>query len=295
MGDLDQKEAGLYASTRLDIADPFKLILGGRLSWYSNNDIYSDDQYSEKGNFIPYVGAIYDLNDTFSVYASYTEIFKPQMAYSVTGSLLDPVEGTNKEIGLKGEFLGGALNASVAIFETNQTGLAVEVEDTSLCNPALLTCYEAADRVRTRGIDVEVSGEVAPNLNVGVGYTYSRSKYVEGENSGSSYSTEKSPSHIFKASVAYQLPGEYENWTIGAGVRAQSKVYSKGETYYIEQPAYALADVMARYKFNDTTEMQLNVNNVFDKDYYSSISGLTSYGQFKGAPREVVFSLRHKF
>lgn len=294
-GDLDQKEAGIYASTRLNIADPFKVILGGRISWYSNNDIYSDDEYSANANVIPYVGAIYDLNDTFSVYASFTEIFKPQMAYDMGGSLLDPVEGTNKEVGLKGEFFGGSLNASVALFETNQTGLAVEVDDTSLCDPSLLTCYEAADRVRTRGIDFELSGEVAHNLNVGFGYTYSRSKYVEGANLGDLYSTEKNPSHIFKASVAYQLPGELENWTIGAGVRAQSKTYAEGTTFRIEQPAYAVADLMAKYKLNEATEMQLNVNNVFDKDYYSSISGLTSYGHFKGAPREFIFSLRHKF
>lgn len=294
-GDLDQKEGGVYASARLNIADPFKVIVGGRLSWYTNNDIYSDDNYEEKGNLIPYIGAVYDINEMYSVYASYTEIFKPQMAYDVNGSLLDPVEGTNKEVGLKGEFMQGRLNASVALFETNQTGLAVQLDDSSLCNPGLLSCYEAADRVRTRGIDVEVTGELTPGLNLGLGYTFANAKYVEGANSGGRYSPEKSPMHIFKASLAYQLPGQLENWTIGAGIRAQSKTFAEGATYRIEQPAYAVADVMAKYTLNNATEMQLNVNNVFDKDYYSSISGLTSYGHFKGAPREFVFSLRHKF
>ncbi|QRM54360.1 TonB-dependent receptor [Sinorhizobium sp. BG8] len=294
-GDLDQKEAGIYASTRLDITDSFKIILGGRLSWYSNNDVYSDDEYTADGQFIPYVGAVYDLNDTFSVYGSYTEIFLPQMAYGIDGTLLDPAVGDNKEVGIKGEFLDGRLNASVALFETNQTGLATELTDVIYCNPSAYTCYEAADKVRTRGVELEVTGAVTPNLNLGFGYTYSESKYVKGENSGLRYNTEKSPAHLFKLSAAYQLPGEYENWTIGAGVRAQSKTYYQGETYRIEQPAYAVADAMARYTFNEKTVLQLNVNNMFDKEYYSSISGLTSYGHFIGAPREFVLSLRHSF
>ncbi len=294
-GDLDQKEAGIYASTRLNISDPFKVILGGRLSWYTNNDIYSDDEYSADGNFIPYVGAVYDLNDIFSVYASYTEIFLPQMAYGVDGSLLDPAVGDNKEVGIKGAFMDGRLNASLAIFETNQTGLATEVTDATECSTFAFTCYEAADKIRTRGVEVEVAGAVADGLNVGFGYTYSKSEYVKGENTGLRYNTEKSPAHLFKLSAAYQLPGELEKWTVGAGVRAQSKTYYQGDTYRIEQPAYAVADAMARYAFTEQTNLQLNVNNVFDKEYYSSISGLTSYGHFIGAPREFVLSLRHSF
>jgi len=294
-GDLDQREAGIYASTRLNIADPLKVILGGRLSWYKNNDMYSDDEYSENGKFIPYIGVVYDLNDTFSVYGSYTGIFKPQMAYGVDGALLEPVDGDNKEIGIKGEFLGGRLNASVALFETTQEGLAVELEEFTYCNPVAYTCYEAADKIRTRGVELEVSGEVWDNLNLGFGYTYSQSKYVEGENSGDKYNTNKMPSHLFKLSAAYQLPGELENWTIGGSVRAQSKTYYQGSNFKIEQPAYAVVDLMARYKFSEQTEMQVNVNNLFDKEYYSSISGLTSYGNFIGASRELTLSLRHKF
>ena len=294
-GDLDQKEAGIYASTRLNIADPFKVILGGRLSWYQNNDLYSDQEYSEDANFIPYVGAVYDLNNTFSIYGSYTSIFKPQMAYDIHGTLLNPVKGDNKEVGIKGEFLGGLLNASVAVFETNQTGLATALADITYCNPAAYTCYEAADKVRTRGVEFEVSGEIANNLNVGVGYTYSESKYVEGEKSGTHYNTEKMPTQLFKASATYRLPGDYEKWTIGGAMRAQSKLYYQGSNFRIQQPGYALVDIMAKYAFTEQTEFQFNVNNLFDKQYYSSISSLTSYGAFIGAPREFTVSLRHKF
>ena len=46
---------------------------------------------------MPYVGAVYDLNDTYSVYASYTDIFMPQENYNRDrdNKLLEPDEGQN--------------------------------------------------------------------------------------------------------------------------------------------------------------------------------------------------------
>lgn len=51
---------------------------------------------------------------------------------------------------------------------------------------------------------------------------------------------------------------------------------------------------MARYDLRDDTEVQLNVGNLFDRDYYSSISD-PGYGNFIGAPRTVALTLRHRF
>lgn len=63
---------------------------------------------------------IYDLNQTYSVYASYTDIFKPQSNFDAGGGLLDPITGKNYEIGLKGEHFGGALNSQIALFQIDQ-------------------------------------------------------------------------------------------------------------------------------------------------------------------------------
>lgn len=60
---------------------------------------------------------MYDLNQTYSVYASYTEIFKPQTQQDLAGSVLDPMTGMSYEVGLKGEYFNGDLNASLALFD----------------------------------------------------------------------------------------------------------------------------------------------------------------------------------
>ena len=83
-------------------------------------------------------------------------------------------------------------------------------------------------------------------------------------------------------------------------MRVQSGLYSEGEAwpdmtpFRIEQPGYALWDAMARYDVTEATSLQLNIDNLFDKDYYTAI-GETGYGNFIGQGRSAAVVLRHAF
>ena len=80
--------------------------------------------YKEHGVVTPYAGVVYDLNDTYSVYASYTNIYQPQINKDASGKTLDPVEGDSYETGLKAAYLDGRLNASLALFRIEQYNVA---------------------------------------------------------------------------------------------------------------------------------------------------------------------------
>lgn len=80
----------------------------------------------ETGVWVPYLGAVYDLNDNFSVYASYTTIFQPQDLQDESGRVLDPLRGDNSEVGLKGEFMEGRLTSSLAYFQLRQDNFGKE-------------------------------------------------------------------------------------------------------------------------------------------------------------------------
>jgi len=73
---------------------------------------------------VPYIGALYDLTANYRLYASYTEIFKPQTAIDRNGDFLDPLTGKSTEIGLKSTFVNDTLHTSVAIFSIEQDNLA---------------------------------------------------------------------------------------------------------------------------------------------------------------------------
>ena len=61
----------------------------------------------------------------------------------------------------------------------------------------------------------------------------------------------------------------------------------------IEQDAFALVDLMARYDVTDAVTVQVNVDNLFDETYYSQISYFSQYRY--GAPRNVTASLTYRF
>ena len=106
-----------YLTTRLSLAEPVMLILGGRLDWYDYDDKLGDGDYKVTRNVTRYAGLIYKLDAYHSLYASYTDIFQPQTEKDVSLKVLKPIVGENYEIGIKGEYFEGALNASLALFQ----------------------------------------------------------------------------------------------------------------------------------------------------------------------------------
>ena len=129
-----QRQVSGYATTRLSLADPLTLMLGARLDWYeydmqlkSGDYVSPPADYKVKHELTPYAGLIYDLDRQHTVYTSWTSVFQPQSNQSTGGAPLDPVIGTNLEAGIKGEYFGGRLNASAAVFQIRQRNRPVAV------------------------------------------------------------------------------------------------------------------------------------------------------------------------
>ncbi|KTC44431.1 ligand-gated channel [Pseudomonas sp. ABAC61] len=304
-------EEAAYVTTRLSITDDLKLILGGRLDWY-DYDVYTawdGKPYSSSRpnkvtrNLTRYAGAIYDLDQHHSVYVSYTDIFKPQTELDASNGAIKPIEGKNYEIGIKGEYFDGSLNASAAIFRIDQQNRAKQL-NSNQCTPRGTTCYEAAGEVRSEGIDLEINGSLIPGWELGAGYTYAAAKYTKDSDKnkeGRLFSTDI-PRHIFKVFTTYQLPGDLNRWTIGGGMYSQNPIYNKGANsddgpppydYRIEQKAYTLVDLMASYKATENLDVRLNLNNIFDKRYYQTIGSNTDYGNnLYGDPRNAMVTVR---
>ncbi|MBY6310574.1 TonB-dependent siderophore receptor [Alcaligenes faecalis] len=301
------KQSGIYTAARLSLADPLTLIVGGRWSWWD----YSSDStnlltgantasssYKVSGEFTPYAGLIFDLNDNYSLYASYTDVFRPQNAIDRNGSLLKPIVGANYEAGIKGEFQDGRVQASLAAFRIEETNRAQTDLDGPKPCPYTTSdyCSIAAGKVRSEGIEAELTGELAPGWNLTAGYTYNTTKYVkDAANQGKPFNT-RTPEHMFKLFTSYRLPGSLRQWTVGGGFTWQTKFLYENTagTIRIEQNPYAVADLMVRYDFTPKVSATLNVNNVFDKHYYRYIAHERAYNYY-GDPRNVMLTLRAQY
>lgn len=291
------KQYGSYVTTRLNLADPLKLILGARLDWYDYEGSYDDSGsgYSVDRKFTPYAGLVFDLDDTYSLYGSWTRIFQPQSSKDRGGALLPPVTGTNYEVGIKGEYLDGALNASLAAFKIVQANLARSLPN-SECAPGVPSCSEAAGEVESKGVEFEVAGQLTPSWQVIAGYTYTTAKYTQAISSaqaGARFATDQ-PRHLFKLFTTYRLPGELSAWRVGGGLRIQSDIYKDTGSVRIRQGGYALVDLMVAWQATPSLDLRLNVYNLFDKYYYESIGSPTNGNGF-GAPRNVLLTAQYRF
>ncbi|QXH44079.1 TonB-dependent siderophore receptor [Pseudomonas xanthosomatis] len=298
------EQEGVYATTRLSLADPLKLILGGRLDWYDYDQHDGDGKgdYKVTRNVTRYGGLIYDLDEHHSVYLSYTDIFTPQDGRDASGTPIIPIVGKNYEVGIKGEYFDGALNASLAVFRIEQENRQVEV---GVVNCPQLTCYEASGEVRSQGVDFELQGALTDNWQIGGGYTYARVHTIKDEKNPGNINkplNSDTPEHQFKLFTTYRFQGPLEKLRVGGGLTWQSRMYNDivlkdGVSHYrLEQGAYAVTDLMAGYQVSQHLDLQLNANNIFDRKYYSSISESVDYGgDTFGDPRNFMLTAKYSF
>lgn len=292
---------GVYLTTRLNLADPLKLILGGRLDWYDYDNRDGDGDYKVTRNVTKYAGLIYDLDDHHSVYVSYSDIFTPQSSKDTSGTPVKPIVGKNYEVGIKGEYFDGALNASVALFRIDQENRATQV---FVADCPQTSCYEASGEVRSQGIDMELQGALTPNWQIGGGYTYARAHTIKDAanpaNVNQRFDTD-TPEHLFKLNTVYHFQGPLEKLRVGGNISWQSRIYNDftvadGSEYRLVQGAYAVTDLMAGYRVDQHLDLQLNANNVFDRKYYSAIASSVDYaGDTWGAPRNLMLTAKYSF
>ncbi|WP_211166052.1 TonB-dependent receptor [Azoarcus sp. TTM-91] len=296
---------GLYLTTRLNLADPLKLILGARLDWYDYDNRSGSGDYSVTRNLTRYGGIVYDLDHQHSLYASYTDIFQPQTNKGVDGKLLEPVQGENYELGIKGEYFGGSLNASAAVFQIEQSNRAKLLADQGPC-PSYpgTSCYEASGLVRSKGVELEIQGALSPDWQVAAGYTYVSAEYVrdaDQSNEGKNFATD-SPHSVFKLSTLYRFGGALQAWRVGGSLYRQSRIYNDGTlpdgtAFRVQQKGYTLADLMVGYRVDKQLDLQLNVNNLFDRKYYKAVGYDTRWGSTDtyGDPRSFMLTARYSF
>lgn len=293
INDLTTRQSAGYMTSRFSLADPLNLFLGGRVANYK---LRGTDDSTETGRLVPYAGVTYDLNENFTAYASYTDIFMPE-SYNRdrNNKLLEPSEGKNYEGGIKGEFFNGRLNTSLAYFEVHQSHRAEPDAEYNAAptNPSVGYASKGIE-AKTKGFEAEMSGELAPGWQAQAGYTH---KIIR-DQSGKKVSTWE-PQDQLSFYTTYKLKGPLDRLTVGGGARWQSRSWQelynryKSKNEEFAQEAYWLVDVMARYQVTENLSATLNLNNAFDKKYYTNIGFYNT--AYYGDPRNVMLTTRWSF
>lgn len=282
------RQRAAYAAARLALADPLTLIIGARYtdwsgdSWSSTGGSASQNQ----SEITPYAGLIYDINEHWAAFVSYTEIFQPQDNRDADGKFLEPVVGGNYETGLKADWFNGLLTASMSVFRIEQDNVA---QADPLTPGSTETTYHAAQGVVSEGIDFELNGAVTDNLDLTLGASH----YTATDSDGP-YKTDQ-PRTKVDLFGSYHVP-QWRPLTVGGGISWQSHTYLNDISgpqgpKTLNQSSYTLASLFGRYQFTPQLALQMNIDNLFDEEYYSYFDGYGVYGE----PRNVTATLRYDF
>jgi len=278
----EDRQKSVYAVTGLSITEKLALIAGARAIELDSEGLsYGSEKKRSDSDVTPYAGIVYDLDQQYSLYASYTEIFDPQAKMDSSGARLAPLQGDSWEAGIKGELLGGKLNVSAATFRTRQAN----VPEAGIFSGGRQT-FSAADYL-SEGYELEVSGELLSGLQASAGYTY-----VDIQNADHSHGRPYAPKHMLRAASTYRIPG-LERLKVGASVNWQDDIYrdvtlADGSLARAEQDAYALVNLMASYAIDPHWTVSANLNNLTDEKYISSLYWDQA---FYGAPRNASLTL----
>lgn len=296
------KQSGAYGSVRFQLSDPVTLILGARVSDYAYETRTLTPTPTAwtrweraNGKVTPNAGLVWQLSAEHSAYVSYADNFMPQDAFDKNGRLPAKV-GWQVETGVKSAWWGGKLNTTAALFRIREKNRAIADTVNTGCDGAGFTCYSAAGLVQSQGIELEAVGRLAPGWDVSAGYTYNANEYLRdatASNIGKRFAT-TTPRHMFKLWSNYRLGGEWQRWTVGGGLQAQSETTQALTSSTLRQGSYAVVGLQAGYRVADATTLTLTVNNLFDRRYYERLGNRWGY-TYWGDPRTLTVTLRTLF
>jgi outer-membrane receptor for ferric coprogen and ferric-rhodotorulic acid len=276
-------QTAFYVNQKLSLHERLKLILGARLSKYTliNEDTRYDSRTFEN-QLTPYAGMVYEINDQHSIYVSYTDIFQPQSQKDINDKYLDPIIGKSYETGVKGEYFDGKLNTSFSLFKIIQDNVAQKI-DGVLIPGTSSQAFRAARGVESKGIEINLTGKITTNMNINLGLA----NFTAKEANGDKFSTDsaRTTANLF---ATYKI----QKFKLGAGANYKSRYYEGEGKNLIEQKGFILINTLIAYELNKNSNIQLNVNNLFDKKYYE---GLGSDGMIYGSPRNATLTYKYTF
>ncbi|WP_439854558.1 TonB-dependent siderophore receptor [Pseudomonas yamanorum] len=266
----------LFLQDAIHLTDQWILVGGARYQMY--------DQYAGKGvpftantdgngqKWVPRAGLVYRYTDELSFYGSYTESFKPNSTIaplankSVLDGSLEPEQSKSWELGTKLD-IPGRITASAALFNIEKRNVLVQVGD------GLTSVYSVAGKVRSRGLELDASGQLTDKWSVIGSYAYTDAEVTEDpEYKGNRLQNVAKNTGSLSAVYDFGSILGGDQLRVGAGARYVGERAGDAANSF-ELPGYTVADAFATYDTKiegQKVKFQLNVKNLFDRTYYTS-------------------------
>ena len=281
-----------FIQDQVALTDRLKALAGVRFERFEHQyDNYlpgAADWTAADNAVTPRLGLMYDLTDTLAVYANTARSFKPNSGASRQGQGFDPEKGKSYEVGVKWEALDRQLSVDAAIYHI--------VKENVLANDPLDptgTYKVAAGKVRSRGLDITVAGNLTPEWRMIGGYAYVDAEVTKDTSLPTGTRLANIPRNSFSLLNTYEFQdGGLKGLGLGMGVKYvdDRAGQTAPQTYTMEQ--YTVVDLLSFYQVNEHVRLNLDLKNLFNKDYDE---GAFNNYVYPGAPRTVQAGVSYTF
>lgn len=296
--DLEGTGLAIYALDTIAINDHWLATVGARFERFStdgstyerddNRVYFLSDTVDTSDTFLSYnVSIAYKPNENSNYYLGYSNSETPSLnnleaSRRALENELEPEEAETLELGAKWEFMDDRILVSTAIFQTEKT--VGERDDNDV--------YFLAGKQEVTGFEFSVTGELTDDLSIIASYTNQDSEITESldlDDIGNGLSA--TPDETATVWLSYVASNKL---TVAGGAQYSSgDIYWRRSIAFFETGTTTLFNAMASYEFNDALVLQVNIDNLTDKEY---ITDYSAKGHFlPGAPRNVKLGLSYKF
>ena len=284
---LDQRLGRAFGAARIAFTDRLTAIAGFNYARYRRDGMLRrlgvlEDFSQTTSHTSPYGGLTFNFSDGVLGYASYSDIYQPQVQVDEDNRYLDASKGENYEVGVKAEWLDQRLLTTLAVFKADQAGLATP---TGLYNEVGSAIYVPMD-VRSKGVEIEAVGRLGDNLDLVFGYTALKLDGLQGDETYSWV-----PRRSANLLLSGRLPS-WPEWSLGLGGRWQSVISNvEASGFTVRQDSYAVLNAFVAWDFHPDATLRLNLENIGDEKYINTLR----YSGYYGAPAHYTLSLDWRF
>jgi len=293
---------GVFIQDQISLTDKLDIRVGLRYDDYDQTlDNRASGTTSEASNtrVSPQVGAVYQVNDGLSVYASYGENFRPFTLADTGGSDIDSNISTSIEGGVKFEILDGALQGTATIFQVDQENILAVDENFSAI---------PAGAAQSTGFEFDINGQITDSIDFWLSYAYTDAETEDDfsdPNFGATIEAGTRLINVPENQLSLQVAKDFDGY--GLPLRAGAGALYVGErlgqfgdffgldTQFgeFELPDYLTFRAFAEYEVTEGISARIDVDNIFDEEHF--LNSFASLWVQPGAPRSVRGSLAYRF
>ncbi|MEH1073709.1 TonB-dependent receptor, partial [Acinetobacter baumannii] len=249
------KTTALFVQDQIGLNERLSALLGLRFEHYEHdykNLLPNTTNWNTSHDaFIPRLGLVYKASDDLSLYGNAAKSFKPNTGASRNGEGFDPEEGTAYELGFKWQALDNMLSIDSAIFYANK-------ENVLTLDPVDSAYKVAAGEVRSRGIELNIAGQITPAWKIIGGYAYTDAEVTKDNTLQKGTALANIPKNSFNLLNIYEFQdGPLQGLGLGINQKYIDKRAGQTANSTYTMKGYAVTDLVSYYQA--TPKLRLNL------------------------------------